>query len=571
MRNVYDAIGVSEKWADLLSGSVKLAPILGRKLSAYGYQADIAGGEAEISGFARYKGAVRGNKTIAIDVDPAGAAEIDRQVESMIEGARAMARAMGLNENAIDDYTGSLRINFKGTRTAQEQAERLNEELENMHYTLLNAASGGKIAREEFEKMRAEAEEAAAASGISAQTINDVLINGMMNGLGSEQTGAQMADLIAGGIVHALAQSYTQQIASMFMSQIITPIFTAIMAGVPIAQAVNKQSIDAMVAYAEDTAEALNQMLNTPELMEAINAIGGAASRIGAAFGAVRTPNIRGMAAYNAATERANAAAQRAAEVARERETLELALLRVQGNTAELRRRELEALHPSNRALQRQIWALEEQQAAAEEAARAAEELKDTWGSVMDSMSSELRALRDEILGLTPNATAWGLSDLATAQAAAMAGDVSAAERIPEIARAVLDLAAQTSASLSDLRGVQGYVFGVLERTQGFAAATAGLSVPAFAVGTNFVPRDMLAQIHQGEAIVPRAYNPAAGGALSGAGADKVVGAINALKAEVTALKGITLAQAGTIVRLQTQFDEVTEGGTRMRSKAVTV
>ena len=39
-----------------------------------------------------------------------------------------------------------------------------------------------------------------------------------------------------------------------------------------------------------------------------------------------------------------------------------------------------------------------------------------------------------------------------------------------------------------------------------------GIKLPSFAVGTNYVPRDMLAQIHEGEAIVPRAYNPAAGG-----------------------------------------------------------
>jgi hypothetical protein len=36
--------------------------------------------------------------------------------------------------------------------------------------------------------------------------------------------------------------------------------------------------------------------------------------------------------------------------------------------------------------------------------------------------------------------------------------------------------------------------------------------VPAFAVGTNYIPQDMLARVHKGEAIVPAAFNPAAGG-----------------------------------------------------------
>jgi len=43
-------------------------------------------------------------------------------------------------------------------------------------------------------------------------------------------------------------------------------------------------------------------------------------------------------------------------------------------------------------------------------------------------------------------------------------------------------------------------------------------NIPAFAVGTNYVPRDMLAQIHEGEAIVPKAYNPAANPGMSGGG-----------------------------------------------------
>lgn len=36
-------------------------------------------------------------------------------------------------------------------------------------------------------------------------------------------------------------------------------------------------------------------------------------------------------------------------------------------------------------------------------------------------------------------------------------------------------------------------------------------NIPRFDIGTNYVPADMLALIHEGEAVVPKAYNPAAG------------------------------------------------------------
>lgn len=39
-----------------------------------------------------------------------------------------------------------------------------------------------------------------------------------------------------------------------------------------------------------------------------------------------------------------------------------------------------------------------------------------------------------------------------------------------------------------------------------------GIDLPQFRVGTNYVPKDMPAYLHEGEAIVPKAYNPAAGG-----------------------------------------------------------
>jgi hypothetical protein len=37
--------------------------------------------------------------------------------------------------------------------------------------------------------------------------------------------------------------------------------------------------------------------------------------------------------------------------------------------------------------------------------------------------------------------------------------------------------------------------------------------IPTLAVGTNYVPNDTLAFLHKGEAVVPKQYNPSAGGA----------------------------------------------------------
>lgn len=60
-------------------------------------------------------------------------------------------------------------------------------------------------------------------------------------------------------------------------------------------------------------------------------------------------------------------ALQRAQQIAQERETLETRLLQLQGNTVELRRRELEKLDPTNRALQEMINQLEDAKDAAKD------------------------------------------------------------------------------------------------------------------------------------------------------------------------------------------------------------
>lgn len=78
--------------------------------------------------------------------------------------------------------------------------------------------------------------------------------------------------------------------------------------------------------------------------------------------------------ALNDAREAEQAAAQEAARIAQERVGLETRLLTLQGDVAALRQRELDALDPSNRAIQEQIYALEDLATANAEAARIADE-----------------------------------------------------------------------------------------------------------------------------------------------------------------------------------------------------
>lgn len=128
------------------------------------------------------------------------------------------------------------------------------------------------------------------------------------------------------------------------------------------------------------------------------------------------------------------------------------------------------------------------------------------------SVTEEIRRLR----GLDGISSAAGLADLQTqfalGTAAARAGDAAALQRLPELSKAVESAAALQAVTSADVALIRGQLTASLSET----LRVLGLDVPAFAVGTNYVPRTMLAQIHEGEAIVPRAYNPAAGGGATG-------------------------------------------------------
>jgi Ca2+-binding EF-hand superfamily protein len=59
----------------------------------------------------------------------------------------------------------------------------------------------------------------------------------------------------------------------------------------------------------------------------------------------------------------------------------------------------------------------------------------------------------------------------------------------------------------------------------------------SYAIGTNYVPRDMKASIHQGEAIIPKAFNPWAGGTGLGGSDPALVAELRGLRADNAKLR----------------------------------
>ena len=98
----------------------------------------------------------------------------------------------------------------------------------------------------------------------------------------------------------------------------------------------------------------------------------------------------------------------------------------------------------------------------------------------------------------------------------------------------------------------------------------ASSAIPKFDVGTNYVPKDMLAQIHEGEAIVPKAYNPAANPGMAAGGAD-VVAELRALREAVKVLQqaaSATASNTALMPQMADQFETVAGRGV-MRVAAV--
>lgn len=170
------------------------------------------------------------------------------------------------------------------------------------------------------------------------------------------------------------------------------------------------------------------------------------------------------------------------------------------------------------------------------------------------ALSDEVLRLRGLLTGSSVNGVGALQADFAIATAAARAGDAGALERLPAISQALESAAALQAVTAADLALVRGQLTASLSDTM----RTLGLDVPQFAVGTNYVPRDMIAKIHEGEAIIPKAYNPAAGGN------DAMVAELRAVRAELEGLRAEVRADVGHNAKTARILERVTPDGTSL-------
>ncbi len=304
---------------------------------------------------------------------------------------------------------------------------------------------------------------------------------------------------------------------------------------------------------------------------------------------------------FNAALRAQVSAAQRASSVLADlgsaRFDLENQLLGLQGQGDEVARRTRErdlaqmtegladaerdriiAAYDANVALRQQIAAQEAANAAAQQAvqaaqdaARAAEQLTAAWQSATDAIYGEVARIRGLTAGNTASSLAAARADFTIATAQARAGDQDAAKALPELSRALLAIAQSTATSAIELRRIQGQTAANLAETGGTLVGKYGLKVPAYDVGTNYITHDQLALVHEGEAIVPRAFNPAAFGAMLGdPQALRLLGQIYEVLLDIQAETRATAVSGTAVAKAITRVMNPARDALRTQEKVVT-
>ncbi|MFT3816029.1 MAG: hypothetical protein QM750_00115 [Rubrivivax sp.] len=301
------------------------------------------------------------------------------------------------------------------------------------------------------------------------------------------------------------------------------------------------------------------------------------------------------------AAEAAAAATRSIADIARERADLQMELWRALGDQASIDTYTRSKIDVSNLDLYDQIKAAEAAAAAASAvsmtwqdvgstAVTAAALAKSSWTDAADNIKDEILRLRGQVAGKTTAAGfAAAQGDFAVVLAQAKAGDSEAAKSLPGLSKAMIDMAgdfvsstqalellqARTAAALEDLLKVRG--LSVLGAQASVASSVlSNLRVPGFAAGGDFGGGLALVGERGPELVLTgaaRIYNAdQTRQAMNGEQTQE----IRALRAEIVSLQHTVERLAALLSNIennthmtQRTLRQVTQGGTAVRTKEI--
>ena len=464
-------LGLSDKWAEILGGSVRWNHMFGRaapRIEAQGITGTFGAGDFSGQAFAdvvEKGGLFRSDKrytNFAALPDDIGKF-LDDASKAMLEQAQAYGAALGLPADVLKGVNQEARIEL--TDDAEKNKDALLKALAGYGDALVESWSDAIKPLAQYGESTAQTiERVATALG----GVNDVLKALGLTAYDASVTGAGNAlalqNLFGGlGNLQTAGGSFLQNFFSDQQRKDMT------LGGISGALAEVGVSLPA-------TRDAFRELVQAQDLStEAGRKAFAVLMSVSDAFAAVVE------------------AGRSAAEVAQERYDLETQLLQLQGDAAKLLERERAKLDPSNYDLFDAIQALKARKAEEDAAAKAAdaaaaarqaeadaaasmyaemqrqaEAARAAWAQVWGSMADQIKKLR----GQDSNPAAM-LAQFATATAQARSGNIEAAKLLPGLSQSLADNALATAGSRVEYDVLRAQLAASLERTMVVTGAPA--------------------------------------------------------------------------------------------------
>lgn len=446
--------------AGAVGGSVNRA--FGRKLKDQGLEGTFGGADGfDGNSYEFYKGGwFRSDKTKRKALDSGVEDALETQFKALQTQTALMAQTLGLGVDSVANFTTKIKVSFKGL-SEEQISERMAEEFGKVGEAMAQAALG----QTEYARTGETAAETLTRLSSSLTTVNgtfDVLGQKLLDtSLAGADMASQLVDLMGG------LESFTATTAS-YLQNFYTEAERADVATRQLTDALAEIGINAMPATRDAYRDLVeSQDLTTESGRETYAALMG----LSGAFAAL----VPAMQSASAIVEDIEQAYQRltnvtftAEQAAEQRIGLEEKLLTLQGNTTELRRRELLAIDASNRGLQRLVWALDDVQTAsasvldaekklADAQAQAQQQQYDTQYEAAKAIADAARAAADEMKSLADTLRDFVLGETLTPSELfadtlkkALGGDVDAMRALPQAANAQMDTARQSALTQAD-------------------------------------------------------------------------------------------------------------------------